>query len=101
MTLWIRTKTAHRTRSRRTAETMRTGARRAQIALYNELERPCVDVQSRSIHAIRKNYPIMAYCRISCGEINCNFVAVSRLDEDDVGKFYTPNSLPGRSANFR
>jgi hypothetical protein len=77
------------------------GARWSQITLYDELKRPDVDGQTKSIHAIRQDYPLSTHCRINSGEIKHNFVAVSCLDDDNIGEFYAVNSFAGRRANFR
>ena len=76
-------------RSRRIAEIMRTAraGRRSPS-------------QRRSVHAVRENDPIGAHRRIRSGEIKRDSVAVSRLDDDDIREFFSPNCFPGRSADF-
>ena len=77
------------------------GARRAQIALHDELKRPFVGVQRRPVHAIGQDHPICAHRRISSREIERDLVAVARLDDDDIGEFYAANCFAGGSADFR
>lgn len=72
------------------------GARRAQIALHDELKRPFVFVQGRSIHAISEDHPVGAHRRIRSSKIERDLVAVARLDDDDIGEFCAANRFAGR-----